>query len=269
MDSNRSLTPSAVECMSTHNSEDFNLSELCSLDGEMETAVVALDDEVHRPVSPATPFESFFLLNNLRTNEVSAFALASQIRSSRSGTSLTSVATDEFGSAYSTENDNYTASYTRELFGKDVLIISREPIPEVSIEYEDTIMSQQEGHFDVAEHIYDGAKGVWAWGKGIAVIKPFLGMAEFFANTAVGIVGTNLEKIDGTIKPKLHEFDDAILNPSIAKIVEILMATAEKGDTTIRPVIDAILGPLGVKKIGDKSTDEVPEFTTKPIGRVS
>jgi hypothetical protein len=175
------------------------------------------------------------------------------------------------------------------------LIISRQPIPEVSYEsYEDTVMSD-ENHFDVAEHVYEGAKGVWGWGKGVSIINPFLGIAETVAGKVAGVVGTSLEAIDGTIKPKLHEFDDGVLNPSIAKIVGIILATVSKGDETLRPIIEAILGPLGIikKKIEDGEAEEevtseikkleqaaevtpevnklepAPEVTTSTFGRVS
>lgn len=244
---------------------------------------IQISDEVYRPVSPATPFESFFLSPQLLTNQVSAYALASQIRSSRSSKSLTSIATDEFATACESADDfrETPTSNHGNLFGKDVLIISRQPIPEVSYEsYEDTIMSD-ENHFDVAEHVYEGAKGVWAWGKGVAIFKPFLGIAEAVAGKVAGVVGTSLEDIDGTIKPKLHEFDDGILNPSIAKIVEIILSTASKGDETLRPIIEAILKPLGIIKIEDgeaevapeykkpEVTEPAPEVTTSSFGRVS
>lgn len=280
---------STLELMSTHDSsQNLILSELGSFEEEeLDTSFdgihpIQISDEVYRPVSPATPFESFFLSPQLRTNQISAYALASQIRSSRSSKSLTSVATDEFATACESTDDfrESPTSNHGNLFGKDVLIISRQPIPEVSYEsYEDTIMSD-ENHFDVAEHVYEGAKGVWVWGKGVSIIKPFLGIAEAVAGKVVGVVGTSLEDIDGTIKPKLHEFDDGILNPSIAKIVGIILSTVSKGDETLRPIIEAILGPLGIIKIEqgeaevtpqvkEPAPEPAPEVTTSSFGRVS
>ena len=90
------------------------------------------DDDGHPSLSPATPAESFFLSPQLRTNTVSAYALAAQLRTtSRGGT--TTVATDDFqtacgddgelqmardGSPHNNTNHNNSES----LFGKDILV---------------------------------------------------------------------------------------------------------------------------------------------------
>lgn len=234
-----------------------------------------IDDEVHRPLSPHTPFESFFLTSELQTSQISANALASQIRgasrSHYSGTSLTSVATDEFGTACEQQEDlpNLpTKSSFGNLFGKDVLIISREPIPEVSLEYEDaSIMSttsstNDQAHYDVAEHVYEGAKGVWAWGKGVPVFKPFMGIAEGMTNKVLGIAGTSLQGIDGMITPKLADFDTSVLNPAIANVVGILMSVGAKGEDTFGPVVQSIVSSVTSTKIEDKSPEPAPEVTT-------
>jgi hypothetical protein len=262
---------SPLERMSTHGSSvHLILSELGSYEeGELSQSFdgihpIQISDDDHRPVSPATPFESFFLSPHLQTNRISAFALSSQLRSSRSSRSQTSVATDEFGTAFETTDDFSAIDDNHSsLFGKDVLIISRQPIPEVSIEsYEDTIMTS-ENQFDVAEHAYEGVKGVWAWGKGVGIIKPFLGIAEAVAGKVVGFAGTTLEDIDGQIKPKLADLDDGILNPSIAKVVEIILSTADKSGDKLRPIIEAILRPLGIIKIEDGEAETTPEVKTK------
>lgn len=242
-----------------------------------------IEDEVHRPLSPATPFESFFLSPELQTSQISANALASQIRgasrSNYSGTSLTSVATDEFGTACEQQEDlpNLpTKGILGNLFGKDVLVISREPIPEVSLEYEDaSIMSStsttptDQPHYDVAEHVYQGAKGVWAWGKGIPVFKPFMGIAEGFTNKVLSVAGTSLQAIDDIIAPKLADLDNGVLNPAIANLVGILQSTASKGEDTLAPIVQSILSTVGSTKIENKTTEPAPEVTGSTIGRMS
>ena len=270
---------------STRTESDLIISEVVSLeenDGIVDEELSGIDfnttmeDEIHRPLSPATPFESFFLSPDLQTSQISANALASQIRqtarSHYSGTSLTSVATDEFGTAAEHLDDLSTLpqkSSLGNLFGKDIICLSREPIPEVSLEYEDaSIMSStssttEQGHYDVVEHVYEGAKGVWAWGKGVAVFKPFMGIAEGVTNKVLSVAGTSLEDIDGMITPKLADFDTSVLNPAIAKIVSILMATASKGEDTFGPLVNTIVSTVSSTKIEDKKTPEpAPELTT-------
>lgn len=275
---------------STRTESDFIISEVISLeenDGIINDELSGIDfnttieDEIHRPLSPATPFESFFLSPDLQTSQISANALASQIRQNSrsyySGTSLTSVATDEFGTAAENPDDLSTClpqskSSLGNLFGKDIICLSREPIPEVSLEYEDasimtstTSSTTDKTHYDVVEHVYEGAKGVWAWGKGVAVFKPFLGLAEGVTNKVLSVAGTSLADLDGKITPKLHDFDTSVLNPAIAKIVDILMATANKGEDTFGPLVSKIVNTVSSTKIEDKKTpapEVAPEVTT-------
>ena len=54
-------------------------------------------------------------------------------------------------------------------------------------------------HVDAAEKVYDNVKGVWAWGKGVVVFSPFMGMAEGIAGKVVEMAGSNLEEVDGCV----------------------------------------------------------------------
>lgn len=273
---------------STRTGSDLIISEVVSLEENDEELSgidfnTTIEDEIHRPLSPATPFESFFLSPDLQTSQISANALASQIRqtarSHYSGTSLTSVATDEFGTAAENPDDLSTLpqkSSLGNLFGKDIICLSREPIPEVSLEYEDaSIMSStssttDQPHYDVVEHVYEGAKGVWAWGKGVAIFKPFMGIAEGVTNKVLGVAGTSLQDIDGMITPKLADFDTTVLNPAIAKVVNILMATASKGEDTFGPLVNTIVSSVSSTKIEAKKTEPAPEVTTPaPVSKPS
>jgi len=294
MDSNsigKQYMSSPTESTRTDSVSDLIISEVVSLEEADENNgfddelsgidfTTTVEDEIHRPLSPATPFESFFLSPDLQTSQISANALASQIRASSrshySGTSLTSVATDEFGTACEQQEDFAPPkSAFGNLFGKDVLVISREPIPEVSFEYEDasimssTSTSTDQAHYDVAEHVYEGVKGVWAWGKGVVVFKPFMGIAEGVTNKFLGVAGTSLQGLDEVISPKLADFDNGVLNPAIANIVSILMSTAQKGEGAVAPLVQTILNAVGSTKIEGKKTPEpAPEVTTAS-GRMS
>lgn len=115
-------------------------------------------------------------------------------------------------------------------------------------------------HVDAAEKVYDTAKGVWAWGKGMTVIKPFLGLAEGVAGKVVGIAGSNLSSIDGAVVGQLHSLDDKMLNPAIAAILGAFLGAAGKAEDILKPIIVAILKPLGLIK----NSAENPELTTVP-----
>jgi hypothetical protein len=120
-------------------------------------------------------------------------------------------------------------------------------------------------HVDPAEKAYDAAKGVWAWGKGVFFMKPFLGIAEGVAGKFVSMTGSSLEDIDHAIMPRLQEWDDSLLNPAIQKLVETIMGTLQKSEDIFKPVVFAILKPIGLIKEGDtKKTPSEPELTAKP-----
>ena len=109
---------------------------------------------------------------------------------------------------------------------------------------------------DAAETVYETAKGVWAWGKGVPVVSTFLGISETVAGKAVGLAGTNLGEIDGTIKPHLEKLDSGVLNPAIEAVVKIVLQTAGKTEDIVKPIIITLLTPLGMIK-----KDETPEVT--------
>ena len=114
----------------------------------------------------------------------------------------------------------------------------------------------EEKKVDAAETVYETAKGVWAWGKGVPVVSTFLGISETVAGKAVGLAGTNLGEIDGTIKPHLEKLDSGVLNPAIEAVVKIVLQTAGKTEDIVKPIIITLLTPLGMIK-----KDETPEVT--------
>lgn len=261
-------------------STEENLLDTSELD-------ITFEDNVVPPsLSPATPAESFFLSAELQngTSQISAFALASQIhlntafnRSSRHSGSST-VVTDDYQSACEDID-----IHDQNVFDNDVLVIASEPIPEDSLEYAETMSftssfksstptkvvtkpvdspapaPAQEDAPNVTQHVYDGAKGVWAWGKGVGVISPFMGIAEAVVDKAVHVAGTNFEEIDGTLKKELGGLDEKFVNPAVEALVKFLTSTVSKSDETLRPVVMMFLGPF-LKMIEDKP-DETPEVT--------
>lgn len=223
----------------------------------------SFDDEFdeHRSVSPLNAAESFFLSPQLRTNQISANALASELRqrtssrygrSSRSGVST--VATDDFLSAVGSEagiNERYNIITNRSadaFFGKDIII------------EQDENMVNSSDDMDVAQTVYGKAKDIWSWGKDLPVVGFFEGITESVASKVVEMAGTTLGDLDkDVIAPKLAEFDMSFLNPLVAKIVEALMAGGAKGNELI-----AYVGkPLGLIEAEKKPATKVaPEVTT-------
>ena len=245
-------------------------------------------EQLHPPLSPANPAESFFLSAELKTSPISAFALAAQIHSNsrsgwklssnRSNASAQSAVTDDFVSTcehlsdFDADEVNYIHNYNDSLFGKDVLIHSREPIPEdQELDFQESNENMADpsnttapGTVNAAEKVYETAKGIWIWGKGIPIIGFAEGIAEAVVNKVVGVAGTSLEDIDAKVKPRIYGLDKDVLNPAIDKVVSVILAAIGKGDETLRPIFltiaPPILRPFGLLKTEDekKKTAEEP-----------
>lgn len=114
-------------------------------------------------------------------------------------------------------------------------------------------------HVDAAEKVYDTAKGVWAWGKGVGIIKPFLGIAEQIAGKAVGATGNTLEGIDGMVIDQLHGLDDNLLNPAIATLVGILLGAASKSEEVLMPILLPMLKQLKLIKFSAETPEVTPD----------
>jgi hypothetical protein len=160
-----------------------------------------------------------------------------------------------------------------------VLVVSSE-VPEItsklnlshipeSVEETDLSMStatpstpdEQPMHIDAAEKIYDTAKDVWTWGKGIFFVSPFLGIAEGVAGKVVSVAtGESLESVDRVVTDQVQTLDDKIFNPAIAFIVQIVLNAAGSTEETLKPIIIKILTPFGLMK----TTAENPELTPVP-----
>lgn len=230
--------------------------------------------DAHPPVTPPRPAEALFF-NDLPTQTISAAALAQQIHQRHRPLSIagTSIATDDFVSASAEHLDTQSAFSLDSPFGKDALAYSRETIAEedtLSVEerFQDSNMSStsEDMHVDAADKVYQGAKGVWAWGKGIIVFKPFLGIAEGVAGKVVGMAGSSMDEVDGCMTHNLHGLDDNVLNPAIKAVVQTVMGAVGKTEEIFKPLFLTVLKPLGlVKEDGEPVSAPTPAQSTKTI----
>jgi len=226
-------------------------------------------DDVHVSLSPANGAEALFM-SGLKTSTISANALASELRknqprslrSSFRSSSASTTATDDFHSTFDNVDD-LEQFYT---YNPD-----QQPIYELD---EDSKMSTaaskinvDEVNVDAAAHVYETAKNVWGWGKEQMIISNFLGIAEGIAGKIVSVAGTDLEEIDGKLKPELSKFDSGILNPAIKAVLGIILNAAGKGEEVFKPIVVSILKPLGLL---ESKKNETPELTNpRATGRVS
>lgn len=219
-----------------------------------EEEVSSTDDETNPPLSPATGAEALFM-SGLLAFDISADALASEIRKSYRSpfrASSMSVATDDFVSTCDNIDD------LNKYEGKEAPELSKQPIHEFE---EDPKMASSknvdEVNVDAAEHVYEAAKNVWGWGKDQFLISTFLGVTEAVAGKVVGVVGTDLEEIDGNIKPKLSDLDSNIINPAVRAILGIVLNAAGKSQDIFKPIVVSILKPIGLIKDKDSVAPEL------------
>jgi hypothetical protein len=96
---------------------------------------------------------------------------------------------------------------------------------------------------DVSIHVYDGAKGLWAWGKSnVPLAGFFMGFTETVASSIVtAATGTNLRDMDEKIiRPHLTGFDTDVLNPAIHASVDAILDDKEPQN----PVQKFVFAPL-------------------------
>jgi hypothetical protein len=268
-------------------------------------------EDVHLPASPAGPAERLFFTEMLATDTISAAALAQQIHQSHRSfiQSAASVYTDDFVSARgngsvlsSSDGDDDgltpfdfddTTTDENSPFDSDVLAFTntttttttnrnlsytanQSQSPKETEFYDTNEMtteaSETDMHVDAAEKVYDTAKGAWAWGKGVMIFSPFLGLTEAVAGKIVSIAGSSLEDLDHAIIPKLQEVDDSLLNPAMQAVVKTVLSAFHKSEDIIKPIIIAILKPIGLIKEDGETTKKTktasplaPELTSKPM----
>merc|ERR1719223_81180 len=99
--------------------------------------------------------------------------------------------------------------------------------------------------FDVVEHVYEGAKSAWAFGKGIFVLSPFMGVAEGAATKMLSLTTgvTSLEDADTHIKSTLSNVDKEFIDPAILKLWAALEPIVGK----LEEVLMSVLGVVSKK----------------------
>lgn len=102
-------------------------------------------------------------------------------------------------------------------------------------------------HYDVVDHVYEGAKCAWAMGKdvsifNIAILKPFMGAAEGVATKILSVAAgvDSLDTVDKNIKPHLKGIDHDLLDPAILKLWNILGPILGKGDEIVKGMVDMV-----------------------------
>lgn len=229
-------------------------------------------DDAHRPLSPATGAESLFV-SGLQTSAISANALASELHKNHRPLKFDfTVATDDFHSTFDTSSDLHKFyNYDNENYD-DAAEFSKKEVTskDSNMSNSTSSINVDEINVDAAAHVYEGAKNVWGWGKEQMVISTFLGMAEGIAGKIASVAGTDLEEIDGNLKPQLSSFDSGILNPAIKQVLSVILNAAGKGEEIFKPMVVSILKPVGlIKDDGSKETI-APELTnTRMTTRVS
>lgn len=112
---------------------------------------------------------------------------------------------------------------------------------------------------DPATHVYNGVKGVWAWGREHAVlVSPFLKVTEGIANKVVGIVlHSSLQEVDeNLVRPIFGVLDDHFLNPVIHTIVSTSLGVGHFiGKNVISPLV-SLPGIVGLQKHNDHEVNE-------------
>ena len=233
------------------------------------------------PLSPAGGAESLFLAG-LATSKISADALSTRLRQAHkypqsidkrsvSAASIKSVLTDDFQSCAEFSDD--LDLLTDDEFLDDethFFSIFRRPNSSMSSSVKSPKVAAKpvtpppksappapKEQMEIAETVYEKAKGVWAWGKGTPIISIGFGITEAVVGKAVSFAGTDFEKLDKEIKPHLATLDHDVINPTIKKVVGVVLGAAGKTEDVFKPIIIKILSPFGLIK----NEAENPELT--------
>lgn len=245
--------------------------------------------EAQPPLSPAGGAESLFLAG-LATSKISADALSSKLRHahkysfgslqprrSPSGASIRSALTDDFHSCAEfsddidefplTDNDNEDDETFFSIFRRKTPTNSNMSATSSSKRSKKAntapvtnVPEAEAKGMDVAEHVYEKAKDIWAWGKGVPVVSIGLGITEAVVGKAVKVaLGTDFEGLDNQIKPQLGKLDHDVINPAIEAVVSVAMNAANKSEGVLKPILIKFLSPFGLIK----NEAENPELTTE------
>jgi hypothetical protein len=246
------------------------------------------------PLSPPSGAESLFLAG-LSNTQLNPIALSETIKSNhRNRTSSTdrslysakSMATDDFLSCSETVEELDDMMDIHSHHRRSVLPgLEEEGTADMTSSYSNTMSatttpvkasmkvtapagSSQSGplKIDPAEVAYSKVKDVWAWGKTVPMVSFFVGTTEAVASKAIAVAGIDFATIDGKLVTELGKLDSGVLNPALEAIAKILLSVADNSEGSLKPIIMAILKPLGmIKSTADEATPDVhspPEVTS-------
>ena len=136
-----------------------------------------------------------------------------------------------------------------------------EPTPAAPVTMEPT---EEKPEFDVVENVYEGAKSVWAFGKGIIVFKPFMGVAEGAATKVLSLTTgiSSLEDADKQIKSTLSGVDKEFIDPAILKLWSVLEPIIGKGDEVLKSVLGVVSKKVPMLE-GEKAEKTTPVVVIK------
>lgn len=236
--------------------------------------------DLHTPLSPPRAAESLFLGSGLPTQHISASALAEQLHinhrqkvttpgskgshATNFSDFMTAIDDASFLSFRPSSNNNapgfFSPLSSNRTIDSDNFDLYEDTMSTATTSSPTTPMTIEK--VNAATNTYGTAKNVWAWGKKQIVIKPFLGIAEGVAGKVVQTAtGASLDKVDRDVSGHLRGLDDSHLNPALSGLIKALLGAAEKTTSTLKPILEAILKPLGLLK----NTAETPELTvSKP-----
>jgi len=252
----------------------------------------------YQPPSPPSAFEKFFLpLGNKQESFGQAanhLALSKSFRSEASSINTQDFATAAEELSQATDADLDDISIERNFYQDDILGIShsnpeetsnpmarrkkKTKIVTMSTDPAETIQPNEVGqtetcttddspHFDVVEHVYEGVKSAWAFGKGVVVFKPLMGIAE---NVAVKVLsaatGVNsLDDVDKNVKPHLKGIDKEFIDPAILKIWSLIEPIVGKSEDVARSMIALVHKQSMIEKSNEteeSKKETTPEVTT-------
>jgi len=118
--------------------------------------------------------------------------------------------------------------------------------------------------FEIVENVYEGAKSAWAFGKGIVVFKPFMGVAEGAATKVLSMTTgiSTLEEADKEIQCALWGVDKNVVDPAILKLWSALEPIVGKGDEVLKTVLGFVTTKVPLLK---SEAETVPEPETPAV----
>lgn len=114
--------------------------------------------------------------------------------------------------------------------------------PTSSIPTTTTTASTDHPHFDALDHVYEGAKSAWTFGKNIAIVKPFFGIAETVAVKVIQVTTgvESLDDVDKNIKPHVSGIDKDLLDPAILAVLKFLEPIIGKGSEVVSGMVGLV-----------------------------